>query len=246
MSKSLGNVRSMRLFLDKPIKMVFQEIELNRINLLVGMNGSGKSLINAIMYALSYIVNSEIISRANNVPFDSLEVAKFVIKSCFNSGITGTIALNYENSVSIDVAVKDGDVLNVNINGSEGVDTPTPVKYMSAAFRTFSAMCSYLVARKHYGKTKVEEVVMEMAKYYRLYDVMYIETLIHRMPIVVDDELKSHLRGFGIKEDVGSFEVDLENCVFNIRLNGSSVIPMHKYFGDGHQSLINMTLGQII
>lgn len=246
MKKSLGQATNVRIFLDKPMKMNFLNLELNKLNIMVGMNGTGKSFLLATVYALSYIVNAKILARVHNAPFDEMKIAEFVIGSCFNSDITGTIALNYESSVSVDIAVKDGQVLNVNINNSESVDIPTVVKYMSSAFRTFSAMCSYLVSRRNSGKTDPGEVVMEMTKHYKLYDVMYIEKLINRMPMTVDDALKKHLIGFDVKEEIESFDVDLGGCIFTAKLKDGSSLAIHRWFGSGHQSLINMMLGQII
>lgn len=246
MAKSLGEITTIKLFLTSPIDTKYSSINVNRINLLTGINGSGKSLLLASTYMLNTIMSSKIIAQVTNTPFDELVAAQYVMEGCLDSAsvVTGTMGLNYSNSASVDMAVSEGKVISVTFNGNEDVEVPVNVTYMSAPFRTFGPMSSYLQHRKDGDSHSSEQIVQRLlSKGYKLYDVMYMEKLISRMPFTVDKEFKDRLESFDIKEDLVSIGVDLDTCEFYAEWGTGAKRPIDRWFGSGHQSLINMLLG---
>lgn len=244
--KTLGSITTVRLFTTAPIAMEFSSIEFNKLNILTGVNGVGKSFVMTVVYALGYILNAKIVANKHKMSFDAIGMGQFVIDGCFDASITGTLGINYENSVSVDVAVEDGKVLSVNINGDEDVAEPTTVVYMSSAFRTFGVMCGYLSSRKACGSEDLSVIVQEMIKAYKLYDVSYMERLISLMPLKLNEKSKEVLRNFQMKDEIEEITVDLEKCEFYARLKGGSEHVIHRWYGSGHQALLNMMLGQLL
>lgn len=246
MAKKIDVIDSLKLFTSKPLKMEFLNLQYNKVNIMVGMNGIGKSFINICVYALATVVNGLIMAKIHKQTINEKELAEFVINACL-SPITGTIALRWTSGVSIDVALSEGKVLNITINDIENVEEPCNITYMSSQFRTFNAINGYLAIRKHIEDVpkRIEILVNEYG--YRLYDVMYIERLMGVMPYDITQptraHLAAHLKDMGINDDITSFDVDLNKCDFHANLANGQKLSLSRWYGSGHQSIINMLLG---
>ena len=246
----ITSLQSLGLDITKPLVMKDAEIELRKLNVMTGYNGAGKSFINVSAFALTTL-GSMILGGARD---ENLKMsAQYVIDTCFDSKeITGLISAKFDNDALIRVILEEGNVVFVYFDGFQDVTEMVPVKYMSAAMRTFNAIKSYLVARKMILKTvggDINQMVAILLEDFKLYDVMYIESLVMKMPLVADEKVKSFLDSFELKTtvDVLSFGVDLEKSEFYLieKKDNDEKTTYLSQMSAGNQSIYNLMLANI-
>ncbi len=221
-----GHADSLLLHLSmKDFEMMKQEIELKNLNLLIGANGVGKTLIMKLTWVLNMISQLVVLKQPLK------EGAQFIIdNSVPETQMMGTIGLKYSNGAAIKVELLDGKVTGVDYLGFEKIDQPQKCIYMSAEMRLFSAIKRYCGLRKSIGAEK-------MVEHYKLYDVCYIEGLIPKMPLILDKRTRHILESIDVK-DLLSIEFDDEFIgVFKDDKKALSLL------GNGHQAIINMIIG---
>lgn len=240
----------------KPLTMKLDAMEFNKLTLLTGMNGTGKSFL----FANTYLFTEIGVLVAAGIPREHLKAtAQFILEKCFDDvDTTGTISVAFDvddvkAGCSVTLVMENGKINDVTYSGFENIVDVSRVKYMSAGMRTFDAIKMYLSMRKMIKQTKLdidtqEGLVGELLNTYKLYDVTYLERLINAMPLKSDHRMKDFLTKFDDKqqmglEDIEEFGVDLDKPDFFLIQKGEK-----KYlttFGKGHQSIFNMLLGSL-
>lgn len=236
------SLTSITLDITEPFQMSLKDMQINAINILVGQNGSGKSFLLINFWAMGFIAN--VITQATKLgqKANPIEVAQFTYNNSFtDQNIDGMIQSNWSNGSTITIIFKKGIVKDVNLHKFKA-DNIGGVKFMSSHMRTFDNISMYLKMRKMFINNGLTDdaLIMELTKHFKLYDIMMLEEIIHKMPFVVDDMMKERLKAFDIKEDITLFDVDLDKGDFFLMENNNK-----KYltsYGKGHQSLFNMTL----
>ncbi len=243
MKKQLGGIESMTFMITSPLEMNFTDISVNNLTILTGMNGTGKSFILASVWAVSYIAN---IMVQSGMKANLTELAQFVTENTYQGKVTGMIKSRFSSSVSIDIAFEDGKVINITENCLDQVTEATNVQFMSSSFRKFTAISGYLACRKHYSDRTPEERIGQMIKNFRLYDVLYIESLINKCPITDTTKLVKQLENFDMKEPILSVDVDLNECDFYAVIDDKGTRRyFSRWYGSGHQAILNMLIGQL-
>lgn len=219
----------LKLNLTSPIK-IDSEFELGKIDIFVGENGVGKSLILKIVYALGAV--------SVNKSVDNIEAAQFVFDNTFrDQNFDGSLWAIYTKGM-LTVKLDKGKVTEV-IND---LKRPVPVVYMSSDMRTFDAMSLYLRVRKNGGDSPIA-LMQSLLGSYRLYDVTYMEALIGRCPIALPEQITTSLKDkFGFQESIKAIDADLDKCTFRAILDDGSKKDLATY-GKGHQAILNMFVG---
>lgn len=240
-NKSLGNVQSISFDIKKPIPIECTRLDLEKISVFLGQNASGKSFYMKNVFALSLIANSILLNKGGPA---SKDYCQFVLEGCFEDFDTdGKIGVEFESGASISILIKEGKVDIVEHLDFENINQATIPQFMSADMRTFTAMHSYLALRKSFDSLPQENIVSEMYKSYRLYDIMYIERLISKMPFEITPEIKEGFEEFGITEKIISIHVDTQNANFYAKFQDDINTKKLSRFSNGQQALINMFLG---
>lgn len=223
------------LHLTEPMKMDFQDIELNKLTLLTGMNGTGKSFIMKNVWATAMIASSYQVSpQSINTDF-----AQYIYDNTFSGqNLNGAIWSTMDNGMCVKLGFEKGKVLTCTVTGAEGAKPMSQPVYMSSSMRTFSAMNWYLQERSLITGTMNQKIEGLLNKGYKLFDILCIERLIAKMPITVDSVLEETIKPFEIREKIKSFGVEREFFWINDK---DERFPM-TWFGSGHQSLLNMLL----
>jgi hypothetical protein len=221
-----------------------KSLELNMITLLTGHNGSGKTFFLVTCYVISEVAQiAHRLRSVENVPQELIiNAAQFITDSCYIKRLTGRIEGFFEGGAYLAIDMEDGTVTAVKGENWKDVEQVRGVRYMSTAMRTFESMGQYLFSRKLLADKSIEERYMELCKNWRLYDVQHVERMVEKMPITFDDNFKAALKNFDIKEDVVSFDVDLEKCDFFYQTSDGKKTYM-RTLGSGHQSIFNMMIG---
>lgn len=225
-----NHLKELRLNITAPIKMN-QTIDIRTLNVFVGQNASGKSLMLKMVFALGATGAT---SPALN------EAAQFIWDNTFvDQNFNGTVGATYERG-SLDITFEDGKVINVN---PVGLEQPAPVVFMASDLRTFDAMVLYLRVRSTSGEPGTGEFVSNMLKAYRLYDLTYMEQLIRRCPILITSKIVEMLEtAYNFVPPPVLIEVDVDECAFYAALKDGSKKNITNY-GKGHQAILNMFIG---
>ena len=245
--KSMGNIDRITCNITKPVNMEALDVSFNQLTVLVGQNGSGKSLAMIIVYCLGYISSAIVI---NKTLFKSvlIELSQFVFDHCFNDqNFDGVISGYFASGTHISITFKDGKVIDFDHYVPDDVTIPTPVVYMSSNLRTFNSVKSYLTVRKVIADAKNtagELLTLEMLKTYKLYDVTYMEKFIASCPILVKPDIAETLkRDYDFKDTLLEIKLDVDKSDFYYTCREKP--DERKYLttlSNGEQALLNMII----
>lgn len=249
--KTNGQIKDLRIDISEPMKMNHQNVTLNNLTLFLGANGSGKTFCLVNVYALSSIIAVIIDTSIQKILPSPKQIAQYFYDNCFtDQNITGTIGATYTSGATIDVTFDKGKVVDISYN-IDGLNAATPTRFMSKNLRTFDAIQQYLKIRKlvmQVNNTAGGPLMEKMLEHYKMYDVTYIEGLLMKMPVFVEQDMKDAFKKFDIEEDIISFAFDNDKNDFYAVIQESDGTTRNKYlttYGAGHQSMINMMLGNI-
>ncbi len=164
-------------------------VEFTSLNVLTGMNGSGKTLIMKFAWFAGYVLQAYklmlVIDPENS---DKLfaEMLQKVFRWTFDEpqDMIGTISIQDVNREKFDltVAFKDGDMDYFDIDVIDpkefSVGSIASVQFNSKEARTFTQYAKYLKIKKKFGITELtEENLDEICDIFKLYDVLWFENL---------------------------------------------------------------------
>lgn len=254
----VGYVEKVTFDITQPISMQYVNIDLNLLTMLTGTNGSGKSFVMVNIFAMQTILGA-LFALGKNAPNHlKLSFAQDVYNKSFdNQNITGKIEFMYKSGIKLSVEFHEGHILSLENTSLDGYDGVTPVMYLSSNMRTFDAIKSYLMMRTLLnmtaGNLSREQVLNELLKKgSKLYDVMYIESLIAKMPVIDENlvKLKTQMKTFSeagdlaFMDDIKEINIDLDKNDFYYLTSTTQKV----YFcslSKGIQALLNMTLATI-
>lgn len=246
--KNLSDLDRLKMDIDSPF--VFNvDMEYNKLIILTGQNGTGKSYLFKTTYAISSIMNTIIMLNGVISIENLLGLTQYVFDHCFeDQNNNGTIKATYKSGAYIEIEFKIGKVINIDYNINY-VTEPTKVVYMSSDFRTFTTIKSYFLLRKALLAADPtltnETIVHKMTDHYKLYDVMYCEMIYNAMPFEVNNDLSNTLiNSFDFSDTLTEINFDEDKCDFYYVTKEN---PEGKTYmcslGKGHQSILNMLMG---
>jgi hypothetical protein len=229
----MTTIESLTIDCIKPMRLDYANIEFNHLNLLTGMNNTGKSFMLKVVYALTISLRI-LYSNYNNLLQVKEEVCKHVFDSTFsNQDFTGKFLVTLSNSLIFSVDMKDGIVITVEISNPNNITDIPSIVYMSSQMRLFTSMEYYLQARK-----RVNNDPNKLLSEFKLYDIEAVEKFIAKCPIKLKPEL--FLSEHDAK-DASTLSVDLDECKFHINYTTGEKRDM-SYFGSGQQAWLNMQI----
>lgn len=248
-NNTTGHIKRARIVLSKPTPMNIEDLNLQKLNLMVGTNGSGKTFCLVTMWLFGYLSSCVIIMRRIPNPAGLEQFAQHAVDHCYDSkDITGNMSVVFDSGAEISITLNEGKVENISHTGFEDIEHFVPFRFMSSAMRTFEAMNMYLKLRGMLEKMghKGEQLTNEMLKTFKLYDVIQLEHMIMSMPYKVSKELQESMKNFDIGEGFREFGVDLEKGNFYVILDPDGKQKDLATFSKGEQALINMTLSNLL
>lgn len=224
--------------ISKPMKMEFEDMEIRAMNVLTGLNSTGKSLALKCAWVMSYIgaaicaLKIKEKGEKRSVGSTYSDIAEDMFNSTFlHNNMTGIIIAKF-GEPSITVELKEGKIKNLTYLGLDN-NIISPIHYMSSDMRTFDDMSKYLVIR-----SKI--VMQEMVQHYRLYDIVMMENIIDKCPITVSPERWSFLESVGIHYKFDTINIDFEKNDFYAILKNDERLYLST-LSKGEQALINMS-----
>lgn len=240
--KSLGNVMNLNLELTEPTQIHIDSMDLNSLNLLVGQNGSGKTMINKVIFLASFVTVIDLALRNGETPpefapFAELDkFAQYVFDNTFTepTELSGKVVVHFENG-SFTCDVEKGNLSRIIAAYDQDITEGTYPKYMSTVTRLFSSMEAILAMS--------DKMPDDVLKYYKLYDIMHCVRMRHfakNISTLDEDWIKIFKEGHDF--DVVALKYDDVQGKF-LYVDSKGVTRLVTTLGAGHQSILNMFIG---
>lgn len=225
-------IQSMTLTLTNP-KMDI-DMEFNQILILVGQNGTGKTLVMKLSWALTTAA-----SVAFAVPTQKLEtVLQTILDSTFDAqDFDGFMSITYTEGSVLSATLIKGQVVSAEVIFSPKAKQFPPPIFMSSTMRTFDQIKNFL---------KTKKLVPDISQLYKLYDIVYVELLSAKLSggWPIPPALESRLPDYNLdKYDMKTFYIDDESVWFE---NSEGSRTDLTTLSAGEQSILNMFIGNFI
>lgn len=223
--KNLGNITEITVKLESP-NMDFEKLSFNQLTMLVGTNGTGKSLLMKVVWFLNMCFNS----------FEGLTIQQILDYTFQKPNFTGVFEGTFENGF-ISITMENGKITDLTINLEEDVVTSLPL-YLSGNTRLFSQIETLYTLKNSIS----EDTFLELTP---LYDIIFIMLYENKLPFTFTEHLKKTL---------GEFDPSFEG-IESISLNEEKKFIVHYIGGEskfahslsnGQQSLLNIFTSQAI
>ena len=236
-----GKLNTINIDIDNPVAFKTLSFEMRELNLITGLNGSGKSFLLVTSWVLEYIISNIIAMKIIKQPLDIIKICQYVIQNSLNCNkTTGSIEGIFDNCF-IKIILDKGIVISCDFD-LDKIDEIKVAHYISANMRTFTIMDIYGKSRNNLIKSIGHlKAIDEMVKHYRLYEVFFMENLLGKLPMVITVPSKEHLKSFDFPDELDMLGFD-EDGFYVTLLKDDEKKYISKQYGAGHQSLINMIL----
>lgn len=236
-ARSTGHIRKMMLKLREPA-MNMDSMDINKLNILIGANGAGKSFMLVTSWVFGHISSVIVLAGLKGPALYS--VVQFTVDNCYDiKSLTGEMGVVFDSGAEIYIRLDEGKVDTVKYSGYEDIKQTTGVSYLSSTMRTFEAISIYLKFRK-----MTDNNMQELLKTFKLYDLMQIESMIMKMPMKPGPELLESLQLLVMPGKFTEFGVDLEHCDFYGVDDGKK--RWLSSFSKGEQAILNMSISQLL
>lgn len=235
MKKQLGNLGKLRIDIDQPMEMNF-DTEFNKIVLLVGMNGSGKSMMLKLHWALGTIMAYVLGAKKAGVTVDTKAVTQYIMDGTFSDQNFNGLIVAYFEKGTLEIRIENGKVTQAGYELSAGVEEAATPVFMSGTLRKFSEIDQYLKTEKIVTREKMPEM-------YRLYDIVFVERLKSMLAggYKAPETFKKSMLSFDGMDryDFDTFSIENETVYFADKEGKKRALSS---LSAGEQSLVNMIL----
>ena len=241
-----GNLNNLYFDIDEPIAFKEQDFEMKNLSLLTGLNGTGKSFVLVNSWTLYYLVAVYAESKKLPIPQSIIEVAQYIYDFSINSkNITGIIKGIFDN-ITIELTFEKGKIVDCVFEDPLNITDQIVPIYMSAHMRTFFALDAYARERAGFlAKFPYDQAITMLIGPHKLYDVLFMERMMMRLPLMITVEAKEKLKQFNFLDDVELIGCDSQGFYLTY-INNEDKNYISKCYGSGEQSLLNMIISSQI
>lgn len=222
------------------------DIDFNKINIYVGQNGTGKTVLLKLAWFGTYITSNKILEERGFLPQNSIQedfVNHTISKVFEDVDFNGKMVFNFENNLTITVIFEKSICIDITFSNLTKENKVTNILFMSKELRLFTELVRYLKLRKRVNGT---ERIMSPAAFeeilndYKIYDALAVEHLLQNLPLEFSEEVSKVLvENYDFKKNPTRLEVNLETCSFLLEYSDNTTENVLK-LGAGHQSILNM------
>ena len=222
------------------------DIDFNKINIYVGQNGTGKTVLLKLAWLGTYITSNKILEERGFLPQNSIQedFVNHTISKVFEEvDFNGKMVFNFENNLTTTVIFEKGICIDITFSNLTKENRVTNILFMSKELRLFTELVRYLKLRKRVNGTErimSPDAFEEILNDYKIYDALVVEQLLQNLPLEFSEEVSKVLvENYDFKNDPTKLEVDLETCKFLLEYSNGTVENVLK-LGAGHQSILNI------
>ena len=222
------------------------DIDFNKINIYVGQNGTGKTVLLKLAWFGTYITSNKILEERGFLPQNSIQedFVNHTISKVFEEvDFNGKMVFTFENNLTTTLIFEKGICIDITFSNLTKENKVTNILFMSKELRLFTELVRYLKLRKRVNGT---ERIMSPAAFeeilndYKIYDALVVEQLLQNLPLEFSEEVsKTLVDVYNFKDSPTKLEVDLETCSFLLEYSDNTTENVLK-LGAGHQSILNM------
>lgn len=235
------------------------DLQYNRLTLMTGMNNTGKTFLNKLLWASATFFNMKIVEKVTGIKDTEKsdeEVFQFILDNTFaGNNINGSIEYRARDEVlgvayySIRFEMENGKLTWLKFDFPEDAQPMGAITYLSKDVRDFTNIERYLKTKKMLGVTELTnwDDIEKVCGMYKLYDVFAIEQLlikleeanqyiamIRAMAGNTADELMGEM-------DIKSVKYDKDNMTVTYVNSKDEERPLSS-MGLGSQSMLTMLL----
>ena len=255
-----------KLTLTSPVQFD-TKLEYKRLTLMTGMNNTGKSFLNKLMWASATFFNMKLIEKVIGIKDSEKsdeEIFQYILDNTFDgNNINGAVEFNARDEIlkvayyNIRFEMKDGKIDWLKFSWPEDAQPMGAITYLSKDARDFTNIERYLKTKKLLGITEIDnwESIEKICEMYKLYDVFAIEQLLIKFESANKyltalqalaginggsagaDELMSGM-------DIKSINYDKENMKVEYQNSKGQTMPISS-MGLGSQSILTMLMSSI-
>ena len=222
------------------------DINFNKINIYVGQNGTGKTVLLKLAWFGTYITSNKILEERGFLPQNSIQedFVNHTISKVFEEvDFNGKMVFNFENNLTTTVIFEKGICIDITFSNLTKENKVTNILFMSKELRLFTELVRYLKLRKRVNGTErimSPDAFEEILNDYKIYDALAVEHLLQNLPLEFSEEVSKVLvENYDFKKNPTRLEVDLETCSFLLEYSDNTTENVLK-LGAGHQSILNM------
>ena len=222
------------------------DIDFNKINIYVGQNGTGKTVLLKLAWFGTYITSNKILEERGFLPQNSIQedFVNHTISKVFEEvDFNGKMVFNFENNLTTTVIFEKGICIDITFSNLTKENKVTNILFMSKELRLFTELVRYLKLRKRVNGT---ERIMSPAAFeeilndYKIYDALAVEHLLQNLPLEFSEMISKVLvENYDFKKNPTRLQVDLETCSFLLEYSDNTIENVLR-LGAGHQSILNM------
>ena len=222
------------------------DIDFNKINIYIGHNGTGKTVLLKLAWFGTYITSNKILEERGFLPQNSIQedFVNHTISKVFEEvDFNGKMVFNFENNLTTTVIFEKGICIDITFSNLTKENKVTNILFMSKELRLFTELVRYLKLRKRVNGT---ERIMSPAAFeeilndYKIYDALAVEHLLQNLPLEFSEMISKVLvENYDFKKNPTRLEVNLETCSFLLEYSDNTIENVLK-LGAGHQSILNM------
>ena len=222
------------------------DIDFNKINIYVGQNGTGKTVLLKLAWLGTYITSNKILEERGFLPQNSIQedFVNHTISKVFDEvDFNGKMVFTFENNLTTTLIFEKGICIDITFSNLTKENKVTNILFMSKELRLFTELVRYLKLRKRVNGTErimSPDAFEEILNDYKIYDALAVEHLLQNLPLEFSEEVSKVLvENYDFKKNPTRLEVDLETCSFLLEYSDNTTENVLK-LGAGHQSILNM------
>lgn len=260
--RSIGTVDFLDVDLSNP-SMKFTSV-YRSLNLVTGLNGTGKTLSNVLLFVVGTALMS-FIELSKEIPDFSLYKEKIkesftkIVNYCIDIKLEGNIQITYSSGCSFRLYFKEGKVIDFTYYFSSNINDfeVTPPKYLSTNLRLFSSIEVYLTLLNTIKQTSKDddEFIEKSLENVKLYDFILLASLLANInkeiyisqefiELLMDSKISSTSLSTLSKDDKLYITLD-DNLKFSYHCkfsNGYEAFDFCKNLSNGEQAILSMGL----
>lgn len=244
MGKSSGHLMKCTIKLEQP-KFNFENMDFNKLCILVGQNGSGKSLLLKFNWLFSSILQF-VVSYKTMTNDELKKHFTFLFEHSFDKNdFTGEFTMYFENA-TVYTKMKNGviELFSCDLD-PEVEDSVTPI-FMSKNTRTYDDIVKYMKIKKMFTTGELtEESLNKLLEFYKIFDILFIESMLKKINgrIISKKQAEKLSKSFsGMKHIEGTVHVDHTNCTIFCTNEEKKESIDFCTLSAGEQSILNMKL----
>ena len=255
--KTFSGFTDVKCTISSPMSLT-TDMTFKKLTILTGLNNSGKSLIQKLLWATHTFFNMKLVEKITGIKDNDKtdnEIFKFILDNTFSEqNFTGEFEWHQRDDLlkvsfySIKYTILNGIITDLNMSWPDDAQPGGKATYLSKDARDFNNIERYLKTKKMLNITDITSWsnLEALSEWYKLYDIFAIET-----SLVKFEKTNNLLQLLGNTKDSLLGDLDLVNIKVDqpagklYYINSKNEEKSLSSLGAGEQSIIMMLMSAL-